>query len=375
MKRTRSSVELNPEKISASANYIKFISEILTNKVTVPVWYKPQKNNEEAVDVPKSDIYKAYVNFHENETKDDPNPDPVPTPKKFWNAMSGFICKSNGNARSLCGIKNARGVPYINWFTEDEIEHNVKTANDAEIKSKENNNNKKGKEIFSFQKNQEEPSTKKLKSSLSSEQQINSMKKVAEFNNADSLKEKVTQQKIEGSSEKILKKNFNDERQINDDSSNNNNTFQTDLLSISDEFDDLRNENSSDIDEIQIDDLESSKIVENIPVSKENRHIYDKARIINYKGDAIEENNINNDKEHFKTGEESHQEIDENILFPYQKGIKKGYEKEKTWGINFIDDNTKNQNIFYIIRYNEKEVLFTMSTLKMLLELDPNSYV
>jgi hypothetical protein len=35
--------------------------------------------------------------------------------------------------------------------------------------------------------------------------------------------------------------------------------------------------------------------------------------MINYKGNAIEENNINNDEEREKVGEESHKGIDENI--------------------------------------------------------------
>jgi hypothetical protein len=54
-------------------------------------------------------------------------------------------------------------------------------------------------------------------------------------------------------------------------------------------------------------------------------------------------------------------------------GKKRKQEKSKViWKI-FILDNDK--NCFYIIRYDEKEILFTLSTLKKLLGLVPHSYV
>jgi hypothetical protein len=353
--------------------YDEFISQIWNND-PAPTWYKLKKR------VPKNEIYSAFVEFNnkkngkqqstDHETDDDNDDDDDFRPEKqkaFWQNMYKVICEPNGKAKMKIGD---RTVYYICLFPKDIIiqnvrklndpreartsssqreddaerktkqkqqipqqksliKHNVKTVNDVGRKSKENNSNKKGKETKSFQKNQGEPSAKKLKLSLSSEQQINSVKKVAEFNNAKSLFEKTTLQKIKKSSKKTLKISSNNKFQINRNSSNNNNTFQTDLLFLSNEVDDLRNENSNYIDEIDLNDLESFEFVENIQVNKKNIRKDDKERMINYKGNAIEENNINNDEEHEKIGEESHKGIDENKIFPSQEDIKKDHEKKK----------------------------------------------
>jgi hypothetical protein len=335
--------------------YDEFISQIWNND-PAPTWYKPEKK------IPKNGIYSAFVEFNnkkngkqqstDNETNDndDDNAFRPEKQKVFWQNMYKVICEPNGKAKMKIGgktvyyvclfpkdiiIQNVRKLngaeiktkekqqipqqksltglrPGNDSRSESLIKHNITTINDsrsesltglrpvnnAVIKSKENNSNKKRKEIEIFQKERGESPTKKLKLSPNEERQIDSMKEVAELNNADRLKEKATLQKTEKPSKKTLKTLPNNKLQINRNSPNNNNTLQTNVLSLSNEVDDLGNEQSSYIDEIEIDDLESFEFAENILVDKESIRKNDKERMINCGGDTIGGNNINNDEEH-----------------------------------------------------------------------------
>jgi hypothetical protein len=227
---TQSPSKLKLDNILADENYIEFISKISTNKEAVPAWYKPHILNEETIKIPKKDVYSAYVSFHKDRGKaptSGQSPDQTtygaPSEKKFWGDMSGFICDANGKARSTCGKKNGKKVPFIIWYTQDEIENNIKTLDDARRRSKEKNN----------ESNRIEPETQKKISESSNN----------ELYNTEILKEAKAQ----------TGRSSNYGLQTNNASSNNNNMIQTELLYHANKDTDSTNENSSDIDETEID--------------------------------------------------------------------------------------------------------------------------
>jgi hypothetical protein len=375
-------IKTKPEVVKI-ISYVEFISQIWKNEVNTKTWFQELK------DMPKITIYSAYVNYYNdiNNITASKKDFKSEKHKHFWKNMYNVICISNGRKQKRFSGKSR---PYITFFSKDEIIKNVTLLNDElQIFTTLIHGGSSNEDLL-ISSNEE--SSKKNEQKKNDEKQS---KKIIAVNNSNDNSFSSSFSNIN---------NTKDEKDFNDPSEARTSSGQIpyDLYSEQDHCDDLGNEDSSDIDEpeiynhneekstsenlqndlngnfdyINLNELEIIDTDNDILVNKENRRKNDKERMINYKGDTIEENNNNNNnQEHEKVGEESRQEIDENILKSSQEYIKKKNEKEKTWGIKFFDNNAKNQNIFYIIKYNEKEQIFPMSTLKMLLELDPKSYV